>query len=194
MMPPDFVAIGTSLGGLNALMAVLRHLPAGLPAPIAIVQHRGPSSNSDSGLLGMLQRITLLAVVEAEDKMPLVPGTVYLAPADYHLLIEEPGQMALSTDPPVRSARPSIDVLFETAAAAYGPGLLAVLLTGASADGADGLAAVKARGGRAIVQDPSTAEASLMPAAGIAAVSVDYVLPLEAIGGHLVTLIEGTRA
>ena len=84
-------------------------------------------------------------------------------------------------------------MLFETAAAAYGPQLLAVLLTGASADGADGLAAVKARGGRAIVQDPSTAEARLMPAAGIAAASVDYVLPLSAIGGHLVTLIEGTR-
>jgi two-component system chemotaxis response regulator CheB len=192
MMPPSLVTIGTSLGGLNALMAVLRHVPAGLAAPIAIVQHRGPSN--DGGLAAILQTVTPLTVVEAEDKMDLVPGTVYLAPPDYHLLVEVPGQLALSTDAPVRSARPSIDVLFETAAAAYGPQLLAVLLTGASADGADGLAAVKARGGRAIVQDPADAESAVMPAAGIAAASVDYVLPLAAIGGHLVTLIEGTRA
>jgi two-component system chemotaxis response regulator CheB len=108
-------------------------------------------------------------------------------------LIEEPGLLALSTDAPVRSARPSIDVLFETAAQAYGPALVGVLLTGASADGADGLAAIKARGGRAIVQDPSTAECSTMPAAGISATKVDYVLPLEAIAGHLVSLVEGTR-
>jgi two-component system chemotaxis response regulator CheB len=192
MKPPGLVTIGTSLGGLNALMTVLRQVPAGLGVPIAIVQHRGPST--DNGLAVLLQGITPLAVVEAEDKMELAPGTIYLAPPDYHLMVEAPGLLALSTDGPVRSARPSIDVLFETAAAAYGPNLLAVLLTGASADGADGLAAVKARGGRAIVQDPATAESAVMPAAGIAAAVVDYVLPLTAIGSHLVTLIEGTRA
>ena len=122
------------------------------------------------------------------------PGSVYLAPADYHLLIEERGQLALSTEAPVRSARPSIDVLFETAADAYGPELVGVLLTGASADGAEGLAAIKARGGRAIVQDPASAECATMPAAGISATRVDYVLPLEASGGYLVSLVEGTRA
>ena len=108
--------------------------------------------------------------------------------------MEERGSLALSTDGPVRSARPSIDVLFETAAEAYGPALVGVLLTGASADGAAGLARVKARGGRAIVQDPATAECATMPAAGIAAAPVDYILPLERIGDHLVSLVEGTRA
>ena len=192
MTTPGLVAIGTSLGGLNALTSVLRDLPLALTVPVVVVQHR--SARSDSTLTTILQDATSLAVIEAEDKMPLEPGTVYLAPADYHLLIEEPGVAALSTDRPVRSARPSIDVLFETAADAYGPALLAVLLTGASADGADGGAAVNARGGRVIVQDPATAEAATMPAAGIAATTVDYVLPLSAIGGHLVTLIDGTRA
>jgi two-component system chemotaxis response regulator CheB len=190
-MRPQLVAVGTSLGGLNALIELLRRLPSSLPVPIVVVQHR--SATADSGLVRLLQDHTALAVEEAEDKQPMSSGTVYLAPPDYHLLIEEPGLLALSTDAPVRSARPSIDVLFETAAQAYGPALVGVLLTGASADGADGLAVIKARGGRAIVQDPSTAECGTMPAAGISATKVDYVLPLEAIGGHLVSLVEGTR-
>jgi len=191
-MRPTLVAIGTSLGGFNALLSVLKALPADLPVPVLIVQHRGPAS--DGGLVDLLQRYTSLRVVEAEDKTPLVPATVFVAPADYHLLVEELGSLALSTEGPVRSARPSIDVLFETAADAYGPALIGVLLTGASADGAHGLARVKARGGRAIVQDPATAECATMPAAGLAATAVDYILPLERIGDHLVSLVEGTRA
>lgn len=190
-MRPELVAIGTSLGGLNALIAVLRALPDTLAAPIAIVQHRSPTP--EGSLAALLQQHTPLTVVEAEDKTPMSPGTVYLAPADYHLLVEEPGVLALSTDPPVRSARPSIDVLFETAADAYGPALLGVLLTGASADGAAGLAHIKRCGGRVVVQEPSSAESSVMPAAGIAATSVDYVLPLDHIGAHLVSIVEGTR-
>jgi two-component system, chemotaxis family, protein-glutamate methylesterase/glutaminase len=191
--PPDLVAIGTSLGGLNALTKLLGTLPERFRAPITIVQHR-TMSPVGSGLAKLLQEHTRLAVVEAEDKMVLEPGTIYLAPADYHLLIEEPGRVALSTDAPVRAARPSIDVLFQTAAEAYREGLVGVLLTGASADGAEGLAAVKAYGGRAIVEDPATAECRTMPAAGLAATSVDYVLPLDRIGDHLVTLVEGARA
>jgi two-component system chemotaxis response regulator CheB len=189
---PQLIAVGTSLGGLNALIELLKNLPPTLPVPLVVVQHR--SAASDSGLVGLLQDHTALTVEEAEDKTLMQPGTVYLAPADYHLLIEERGVLALSTDAPVRAARPSIDVLFETAADAYGPELLGVLLTGASSDGAEGLAAIKARGGRAIVQDPASAECGTMPAAGISATLVDYVLPLEAIGGHLVSLVEGTRA
>jgi two-component system, chemotaxis family, protein-glutamate methylesterase/glutaminase len=190
---PELVAIGASLGGLNALMTLLGDIRPGLPLPIVIVQHRAISPDGH-GLAQLLEEHTGLAVVEAEDKMPMRDGVVYLAPADYHLLIEEPGLLALSTDAPVRSARPSIDVLFETAATAYGDKALAVLLTGASADGAAGLAAVKARGGLAIVEDPATAECRTMPAAGLAAAAVDYVLPLPKIGAHLVTLVEGTRA
>ena len=193
MKPPALVAIGTSLGGLNALTALLQSLPGSFPVPIVVVQHRTISPDG-GGLTHLLQDHARLRVVEADDKMPLEPGTVYIAPADYHLLIEEPGLLALSTDPPVRAARPSIDVLFQTASEAYGPALLAVLLTGASADGAEGLATVKWRGGRAIVEDPATAECKTMPAAGLAATAVDYVLPLSKIGDHLVTLVEGTRA
>jgi two-component system, chemotaxis family, protein-glutamate methylesterase/glutaminase len=107
--------------------------------------------------------------------------------------VECRGWLALSTDPPVRSARPSIDVLFETAAEAYGPAALGVLLTGASADGAAGVAAIKARGGRVLIEDPGTAESSTMPAAGIAAAAVDYVLPLEAMAAHVASLVEGRR-
>ncbi len=191
-MRPTLVAIGASLGGFNAILSVLKPLPPDLPVPVLIVQHRG--SASDGNLVELLQRHTGLTVVEAEDKTVLAPATVFLAPPDYHLLVEAGGSLALSTEGPVRSARPSIDVLFETAADAYGPALLGVLLTGASADGATGLAHLKSRGGRAIVQDPATAECATMPAAGIAATAVDYILPLERIGDYLVSLVEGTRA
>jgi two-component system chemotaxis response regulator CheB len=172
---------------------ILRDLPSELRVPIAIVQHRGPLSDGGA-LRQLLQEHARIRIVEAEDKMPMETGTAYVAPPDYHLLIEERGLIALSTDAPVRAARPSIDVLFETAAEAYGGGLLGILLTGASADGAEGLAAVKARGGRVIVQDPATAECGTMPAAGLAATTVDYVLPLDAIGSYLVSLVEGSRA
>jgi two-component system chemotaxis response regulator CheB len=191
-MKPELVVIGTSLGGLNALLSVLKPLPRDLPVPILIVQHRGPSP--DRSLVDLLQKHTELTVTEAEDKTALAPATVFIAPADYHLLVEQRGSLALSTEGPVRSARPSIDVLFETAADAYGPSLLGVLLTGASVDGAAGLARIKARGGLVIVQDPATAECATMPAAGIAATAVDYILPVERIGEHLVSLAEGTRA
>ena len=191
-MRPEIVAIGTSLGGLNALVALLHDLPQDFHAPVVIVQHRG--SSADHRLSELLQRHTHHTVHEAEDKQPIAGGGVYLAPADYHLMIEEPGLLALSTDAPVRSARPSIDVLFETVAEAYGPRALAVLLTGSGADGAAGLAAIKRRGGCAIVQDPATAEAPAMPSAGLSATMVDYVLPLEHIAVQLAGLVEGTRA
>lgn len=190
-MRTGLIAIGTSLGGLNALLSVVRQLPRDLPVPIVVVQHRGVSPAA--GLVNLLQQSTALTVVEAEDKTALEAGVVYVAPADYHLLVEDRASLALSTEAPVRSARPSIDVLFESAADAYGDALVGVLLTGASADGAAGLVRVKQRGGRAIVQDPVTAECATMPSAGIAATAVDYVLPLECIGEHLLSLVEGTR-
>jgi two-component system chemotaxis response regulator CheB len=193
MTRPELVVVGTSLGGLNALTMLLGALPARFRVPIVIVQHR--TLNPDGGgLAKLLQDHTRLSVFEAEDKMLLEAGGIYLAPADYHLMIESAGVLALSTEAPVRSARPSIDVLFQTASDAYRDALLGVLLTGASADGAEGLATVKANGGRAIVEDPATAECRTMPAAALATTAVDYVLPLEKIGDHLVTLVEGTRA
>jgi two-component system chemotaxis response regulator CheB len=182
---------GTSLGGLKALSTVLAAIPATFAAPIIAVQHRAADS-SGQPLAPLLQAHTRLTIREADDKMLLEPGTVYLAPADYHLLVEAPGLLALSTDAPVRAARPSIDVCFETAAEAYGAALLAVLLTGASTDGAAGVAAVKARGGRVMIQDPMTAESRVMPAAGIAAASVDYIVPLAEIGRRVAGLVEGS--
>ncbi len=191
-MRTGLVTIGTSLGGLNALLTVVRQLPADLPVPLVVVQHRGTAA--DTGLIDLLQENTALRVVEADDKALLEPGTVYVAPPDYHLLVEDRESLALSTEGPVLCARPSIDVLFQSAADAYGEALVGVLLTGASADGAAGLARIKSRGGRVIVQDPATAECATMPSAGIAATAVDYVVPLERIGEHLVSLVEGTRA
>ena len=126
---------------------------------MVIVQHRG--IGQDGSLLALLSRQSSLVLVEAEDKMTLAPGHAYLAPADYHLLIEEPGSVALSTDPPVRSARPSIDVLFESAAHAYRDRVAGVVLTGASADGADGLRTIKSYGGAAVIEDPATAECAI---------------------------------
>jgi two-component system chemotaxis response regulator CheB len=188
---PELIAVGASLGGLTALLEVFRALPATLPVPIVMVQHRG--ATAETTLVDVLADGTALAVVEAEDKVEMKPGTVYVAPPDYHLLVEEDGTLALSTEAPVRSARPSIDVLFETAADAYRDGVLAILLTGASTDGAAGLAHVKRAGGRAIVQDPASAECATMPAAGIAAAPVDYILPLDEIGPYVMGIVEGTR-
>lgn len=191
-MTPRIIVIGTSLGGLNALTQLLRRLPETLPVPLAIVQHRGAG---DEGVLAdLLNRDSRLKVLDAEDKMPIAPGFVYLAPPDYHLLIERDGTLALSTDPPVRSARPSIDVLFESVADAFGPDAVAVVLTGGSADGADGLRCIKERGGLAIVQDPQTAECPIMPAAALAAAPVASVLPLKTIPDYLTALVDGARA
>ncbi len=180
------VVIGASLGGLRAVGTVLSALPAWFPLPVVIVQHRGVAGGEDEmTLCNLLQRRCALPVREPEDKEPLKHGHVYLAPADYHLLLEE-GHAAFSTDAPMHYARPSIDVLFESAAEECREGVIGVLLTGANADGAQGLAAIKKRGGLTVAQDPATAEAGTMPQAAIAAGAVDYVLSLEAIGPFLV--------
>ena len=191
-MTPQIIVIGTSLGGLNALLMLLRRLPPTLTVPIAIVQHR--SSGDEGGLVTLLSQDSRLKVVDAEDKMAMAPGHAYLAPADYHMLVERDGTLSLSTDPPVRSARPSIDVLFESAAQAFGPNAIGVVLTGASADGADGLRLIKEKGGLAIVEDPATAECAIMPAAALAAAPVASVLPLKHIPDYLTALIDGAGA
>jgi two-component system chemotaxis response regulator CheB len=179
---PAIVVVGCSLGGYTALGTVLRSLPRDYPLPVAIVQHRG--ADFVELLAPALQELTALPVREAEDKEPITPGCVYVAPADYHLLLDA-GRFALSTDAKVLSARPSIDMLFESAADAYLDRVIAVVLTGASRDGAAGAARVKQKGGVVVVQDPATAEARLMPQAAIQACAVDRVLPLEGIAAFL---------
>jgi two-component system chemotaxis response regulator CheB len=181
----DLVVIGASWGGLNALTTVLPSLVReDLRATVVIAQHRSPES-SEGVLPQLLGYSSTVPVHEAADKETIEPATIYVAPPDYHLLIED-GHFALATDERVQFARPSIDVLFETAAEAYGARVLGLILTGANADGAAGLRSIHAHGGLAVVQDPATAEKSTMPAAALAATPVDAVLPLEEIGPFLV--------
>jgi two-component system chemotaxis response regulator CheB len=179
------VLIGASLGGFHAIREVLSGLPPGFAAPIAIVQHR--HKERDGLLVAGLRECSALALVEIEDKMPLEAGRVYLAPADYHAMIED-DHFALTIDPPVIHARPSIDVLFESAADLSGATLIGVLLTGASHDGAAGMYAVKAAGGITIVEDPASAECPVMPQAALNATTIDYVLPVNAIAPTLISL------
>lgn len=207
----DLVVIGTSLGGLSALKVLLAGLPRSFPLPVAIVQHR--HRDSDEMISYVLRQHAFLPLKEVEDKDDINPGYVYIAPADYHLLVDD-GYFSLSTDPPVSYARPSIDTLFESAAEQYGDRVVGVILTGANQDGAAGIAEIKTRGGIAIVQDPATAESPTMPEAALtslrqlqqtpilspslsapshtrsAAVSVDWILPLPEIAPCLIKLCQ----
>lgn len=190
-MTPELIVVGVSWGGLEALQRMLRALPADFGTPLAIVQHRG--KDSDSGLTQVLQRSSPLPVMEIVDKQPVVPGFIYIAPADYHVLVDV-RTFALSTDPPVSWARPSIDVLFESAAYAYGRRMIGIILTGAGKDGIAGLCAVKRSGGRTLVQDPATAEARQLPDAAIRACAPDQVLGLEELVAFLVRATSRGRA
>jgi two-component system chemotaxis response regulator CheB len=176
------VVVGASTGGLKALQVLLSGLPAEFSLPMVIVQHRG--KDVETGLCEFLARSSRLPVTEPEDKDRVLPGRAYLAPRDYHLLVEL-GSFALSTDPPVGFARPSIDVLFESAADEYQDRAIGVILTGANHDGARGLAAIKAQGGLALVEDPLTAACREMPAAAIHLTKVDWILPLQEIANSL---------
>lgn len=181
------IAMGASAGALEALSSVLTRLPAGFPTPILVVVHL--PAGRESLMAPLLQETCRLPVREAEDKEPIDPGTVYLAPPDYHLLIEPDHRLSLSGEEPVLFSRPSIDVLFETAAEAYGPGLVGVVLTGANGDGARGLRAIRDAGGSALVQRPDTAMASAMPRAAIASCPDALALTLEEIAEYLRAMV-----
>ncbi|MDQ3771889.1 MAG: chemotaxis protein CheB [Actinomycetota bacterium] len=178
----DLVVVGTSWGGLQALGTLLEGLPARFGLPIVVAQHRAPDSSTI--LVRLLQARSSLIIREASDKDELQPGCVYIAPPDYHLLVER-GTVALSTEEAVRYSRPSIDVMFESAADAYGERLVGVILTGANDDGALGLKRIRDGGGVAVVQDPATAERREMPEAAIATVASAKVLPLEEIASFM---------
>ena len=186
----EIIVIGGSMGGFHALQMVLSGLPKDFSLPVVIVQHRHPDAGDT--LVMLLQRHSALPVDEAESQERLVPGHVYIAPADYHLLVGE-GHLALSTEAPVSYSRPSIDVLFDSASFAYRDKVIGVLLSGANRDGADGVAQIKARGGVVVVQEPTTAENPIMPEAGIAAADIDEILPLSAIAPFLVNLVAENR-
>ena len=173
------VVIGASAGAIQALSDILPALPAEFPVPIIIVVHV-PADRSNF-LAPLFQAKCALIVREAEDKELTSAGTVYFAPPDYHLLVEVDGTLSLSNDEPVQHSRPSIDVLFESAADALGPDLVGIVLTGANADGAAGLSAIAASGGQAIVQDPTTAYADAMPLAALKLCPTARCMSLAAI-------------
>ncbi|MEA2460075.1 MAG: two-component system, chemotaxis family, protein-glutamate methylesterase/glutaminase [Actinomycetota bacterium] len=185
-MSYELVVIGCSWGGLSALRKVLGPLPSTFPLPIVVAQHRS-SQSTDGSMTAVLETYVSLAVSEADDKDSLEPGHIYIAPPDYHLLVER-GSLALSTDEKVRFSRPSIDVLLESAADAYGTRLIAVILTGANEDGAIGIRRVSQMRGKSIVQDPGTAERAEMPQAAVDTGVVDMVLSLEDISEVLLSL------
>ncbi len=178
------VVIGVSAGGTYALQVLLPDIPADFPVPVIVVQHL--SAHSDGYFVNHLNSLCKVHVKEAEEKEKAQPGKIYFSPPNYHLLIEEDGTFSLSIDERVNFARPSIDVLFETASFAYGPGLVGIVLTGANTDGSKGLKQIKEYGGYTIVQNPKTAEVNSMPRAAIAATRVDKVLKIEDISKELI--------
>ena len=179
----DAVVIGASAGGVEAISMLLAALPAKFGLAVLVVIHL--PATSGNLLVSVLRPRCALPVVEAADKDPIERGTVYLAPPGYHLLVEPDRTVALSIDAPVNFSRPSIDVLFESAAFAYRDRLLGIVLTGANADGADGLARIRAFGGEAWVQDPHTAAASAMPSAALERAGADRVLSLPEMAAAL---------
>ena len=183
MAKPEAVVIGSSAGALEALSVILPALPARFGLPLIIVVH--VPADKPSLLAELFRARCRVAVREAEDKEPIREGTVYFAPPDYHLLIESERTLSLSVDDPVLYSRPSIDVLFESAADAYGSGLIAIILSGANHDGARGIKAVVASGGVAVIQSPEEAFSRAMPEAAMAACPNARVLPLSGIAAYL---------
>ena len=177
------VVIGVSAGGLDVLGRLLPLIPASFPLPVIVVQHLHPLQ--DRSFLEILGRSCALVVREAEEKEKALPGVVYFAPPNYHLMLESDATFSLSVDEKVNYSRPSMDVLFETAAEAFGPGLIGIILTGAGRDGAVGLRRIKENGGTTIVQDPATAQFPIMPMAAMEETKVDHVMNIEEIARFL---------
>ena len=185
------VAIGASYGGLYALMELLGALTTDFPAPIAIAQHRSADDPDERRLGQVLSRYSALPVCDAEHNQPLEPARVYLAPADYHLMVEA-GRFELTVDDYVAHSRPSIDVLFDSAARSYRADVVGVLLTGFGRDGTAGMRAIRDAGGLTIAEDPETAMQPTMPRNAIDAGVVDEVLTLDAIAPRLLELAKVT--
>ena len=185
----DAITIGASAGGVDALSILFDALPEGFKPSILVVVHI--PGDRPSLLADLYRARARLPVREALDKEPVEPGTIYFAPPDYHLLVEPDRHLSLSADPPVGFSRPSIDVLFESAAPVYRHRLLGIVLSGANSDGAQGLAAIRRAGGHAWVQQPDDAAAEAMPTAAIAGAGADLVLPVRDMAERLAQLRSG---
>lgn len=188
MTRPDLLVIGCSAGGLQALQRLLRGFRPKRLIPVLVVCHT--ASEDLSGLCTLLQRCSPWPIREAQERLSPEPGVVHLAPSGYHLLVERDGTLSLSVDERVSYARPSIDVLFESAALAFGAAVTGVILTGANHDGAAGLAQIRAAGGGAVIQDPHDAEVATMPEAALARAGADHVVPVATLGPLLQQLID----
>lgn len=180
----EAVVIGTSAGGLGALSTVLGLLPQDFRLPVLVVQHR--ATEMPNLLEEVLSYKITLPVLQADEKQAIEGGRIYCAPGGYHLLVESDRTFSLSVDAPVKFSRPSIDVLFESAADVFGPALVGIILTGASSDGADGIKKIRRLGGTTIAQDPTTAQFPLMPQAAIDTGSVMQTMSLHEIAGFLI--------
>jgi two-component system chemotaxis response regulator CheB len=180
------VVIGISTGGVEGLKTLLKALPVDFPLPVVIVAHIAPGSGN--GLATLLNDLCAIRVKEADELEPLTAATVYLAPPNYHLQMEPGGFLSLSVDAPVNFARPAVDVLFETAAIAFGPDLIGIVMTGAGCDGSMGLKRIQEKGGLTVIQAPADAVAAAMPESAMAAVTADYVVPLKDLAPLLVKL------
>jgi len=184
------VVIGASAGGTIALQKILPILLADFPLPVIIAQHVHPHQ---AGAAQTYKGASLLKIKDVDEKEAIRPGFVYFAPPNYHLLVENDHTFSLSIDPKVHFTRPSVDVLFESAADAYCQGLIGIILSGANQDGAAGLLRIKQRGGLAIVQEPGEAEVSFMPRFAIETAHPQYILPADEIGSLLIKLALQTR-
>ena len=182
----EAIVIGVSSGGMSALRYLFSAIPFDFSLPVIVVQHVG--ARSDNTWIELLNELSNLNVKEADEKETIKPGNVYIAPSNYHLLIEKERSFSFTIDERVNFARPSIDVLFESAAEAYKNSLIGVVLTGSNNDGTDGIKRIKDYGGLTIIQDPATAESSYMPSSAIAAIQPDHILPLEKIAELLISL------
>ena len=185
----EAIVVGTSAGGFHALSTILENIPPDYPIPIVVVQHR--AKDSRDLLEDILQRKCKIKIRQADEKEKIKPGMVYIAPPDYHLLVEADQTFSLSSDPPVHFSRPSIDVLFESAAHAYRKKLIGIILTGSNQDGAEGITSIRRNGALTIAQDPAEAQYSLMTQASIDTDSVTYVWSLSAIRDFLERLPGG---
>jgi len=184
--PYRAVVIGGSAGGLEVLLTVIGQLPVAYPLPVLVIHHLHKTDNR--GFADHLARNTVLPVSEAQDKTPIAPGHIYTAPANYHLLVERDSTLALSVDAKVNWARPSIDVLFESAARCYGRALVGVILSGANEDGAEGMKLIREYGGLCLAQDPATASSPIMPRASIARAGIQGVLPPDGLAERIAKL------
>ena len=186
----EVVCIGSSAGGLHALSEILPKLPANLPVAILVVQHLDP--RHESLMADILARHTKMKAVQATDGEEVREGTIYFAPPDRHMLVEQ-GTVHLTTTELVHFVRPSVDLLFESAAAAYNERAIGVILTGSGHDGGLGIQAIRSKGGFTIVQDPATAESTGMPTTAIATGAVDLIVPLDNIPNTIIGLVKSPK-